>query len=189
MKKLFMLVALCFTMAANAQGDCKYSVAPTKENNGLKTTTEYLMHEMVFGGTSTYIFFSLTNTEGIPLLNFQLLSKSKDFPEPHCLDKSSKIYLQLRNGKIVTLISALDEKCSELIYDDTEKNNIGVLTGTFLFTKGTLEDLEKSPITMMRIRYVTGTVDYPAKKELVSETTKEIYSPESYFVIYLKCIK
>jgi hypothetical protein len=135
------------------------------------------------------MFFSLAVNEGIPLLNFQLLAKSKEFPQAYCLDRASKIYIQLVNGSIITLISALDEQCSKLIYDSTEKNNLRVLTGTFLFTKGSLEDLEKYPMSFIRIKYVNETVDYPMKKELQSETMPQKFFPEAYFVNNLKCIQ
>jgi len=189
MKKFVLLLIFCYSLTANAQDDCQYSISPTKENNELKTTTDQLMYEMVFGGTSTFIFFSLTNSDGVPLLNFQLLSKGKEFPKMYCLNKASKIYLQLVNGKIVTLVNAFDERCSTLLYDETEKNNIRTLNTSFLFTKGSLEDLEKYPISFMRIKYATETVDYPIKKELASETMKVSYRPESYFINNLKCIQ
>lgn len=188
MKRILFLLLLAAGLTVNAQ-DCKYEISPTKENNGLTTTTDYLMNEQVFGNSSSYIFFSLTNSEGVPLLNFRLLSKSKDFPPMRCLDKASKIYLQLLNGKIVTLINAYDETCSGLMYDPTEKNNIRILSSSFLFTVGSLDELEKSPIAFMRIKYSTDVVDYTIKKQLASETTKETYFPETYFVNTLKCIQ
>jgi len=181
---------LILGVSTYAQKSCDYSVAPTKENNYLKTTKDHLMYEKVFGGTSSFIFFSLTNSEGVPMLNFQLLAKSKEFPKIHCFDKDSKIYLQLANGKIITLLNALsDENCSGLVFDDAEKNNIRILATTFLFTKGSLEELEKSPVTMMRVKYSTDMVDYPVRKELSSETMKEKYQPETYFVNNLRCIQ
>jgi len=188
MNKIFILLLMC-TMAATAQEDCKYSIITTDDNKELKSTTEYLMYERVFGGTSNFVFFSLTSSEGVPILNFQLLAKSKDFPKVYCLDKASKIYLQLSNGKIITLINALEEQCSGLFYDGEEKNNIRILSSSFLFSKGSLEDLEKYPITFMRIRYSTETVDYPIKRELASETTGLSYLPENYFINNLKCIQ
>jgi hypothetical protein len=187
MKRILLLLLLTAGLTVNAQ-DCKYNISPTEENNGLKTTTDYLMNRC--GAASIACpFFSLTNSEGVPLLNFRLLSKSKDFPPMYCLDKASKIYFQLLNGKIVTLINAYDESCSGLMYDATEKNNIRVLSSSFLFTVGSLDELEKSPIAFMRVKYSTDVVDYTIKKQLASETTKETYFPEAYFVNTLRCIK
>lgn len=190
MKKflLFLLLGLSFT--ANAQNkDCEYTVISSEGGNEVKSTKEYLMYEKVFGGTSQFMFFSMTNNEGVPILNFQLLAKSKEFPKVYCLDKTSKIYVQLTNGKIITLISATEEQCSGLVYDSAEKNNLRILTGSFLFTKGSLEDLEKYSISFIRIKYVNETVDYPIKKELNSESMSQKYFPEAYFINNLKCIQ
>ncbi|RWX01478.1 hypothetical protein [Flavobacterium cerinum] len=189
MKKLFLSLLLGLSFIANAQEDCQYTIVTTEENKEIKSTKEYLMHEKVFGNTSQFMFFSLSNNDGVPLLNFQMLAKSKEFPKSYCLDKTSKIYIQLLNGTIITLISALDEQCSSLIYDNTEKNNIRILTGTFLFTKGSLEELEKYPISFIRVKYVNESVDYPMKKELQSESMSKKYFPESYFMNFLKCIQ
>ncbi len=180
---------MAVSITTMAQTDCNYTVENTEEGKEFKTTGEYMMYEKVFGGSSQFIFFSLTNSGGTPLLNFQLLSKSKDFPKLYCLDKTSRIYIQLTNGKIVTLINALENQCAGLVYDNAEKNNIRILSSTFLFTKGSFEDLEKSTITFIRVKYTTETVDYPIRSELNSETMKKHYFPEKYFINYLKCLE
>lgn len=188
-KAFFILVLFALAFTAHAQEDCDFTIVTAEDGSEFKSTKEYLMYEKVFGGTSQFIFFSLSNNEGVPVLNFQLLSKSRDFTKIYCLDQSSRIYLQLTNGKIITLINALEEQCSGLMYDSSEKTNIRVLTSSFLFTKGSLEDLEKYPIAFMRIKYTTETVDYPVRKELASETTSVKYFPESYFINNLKCLQ
>lgn len=187
MKKFFFALILMAAFTAQAQ-DCEYSIDDATEGQELKTTKEYLMQEKI-AISSQYLFFSLSNSQGLPLLNLQVLSKSKDFIKTQCIDAKSKIYVQLANGKIVTLISATEDQCAGLVYDETEKNNIRILTGTFLFTKGALEELEKSPISFIRIKFATETIDYPVKRELVSETMKGSYFPETYFMNTIKCIK
>ena len=189
MNKFLMAALFCFTMAANAQKGCEYSVNEKEDGKEVKTTKDYLMYENVFGGASNFVFFSLTISDGVPLLNFQLLSKSKDFPKAYCLDKTSKIFLQLTNGKVITLINGFDERCSGLVYDEAEKNNIRVLSSSFLFTKGSLEELEKTPISFIRVKYSTEVVDYSIRKELASEAMNKTYYPESYFITNLKCIQ
>lgn len=194
MKKILLFLFLGLSIISTAQNkdpkkDCEYSSVESEDGTVFTSTKDYLMYEKVFGGSSTFMFFSLSNPEGIPVLNFQLLAKSKEFPKVYCLDKASKIYVQLLNGKIITLISALEEQCSGLIYDSNEKNNIRVLTGKFLFTKGSLEDLEQFPIAFIRVKYTNETVDYPIKKELDSESLAKKYSPETYFKDNLKCIQ
>ncbi|MFD2603623.1 MULTISPECIES: hypothetical protein [Flavobacterium] len=190
MKKLLLMALLGFGLAATAQNkDCEFTIISNGDGKELKSTKDYLMYEKVFAGTSQFMFFSMSNNEGVPVLNFQLLAKSKEFPKVFCIDKTSKIYIQLTNGKIITLISATEEQCSGLIYDNNEKNNIRVLTGSFLFTKGSLEELEKNSISFIRVKYATETVDYPVKSELNSENMKEKYSPDTYFINNLKCIR
>ena len=189
MKRILYILALLIAICSHAQDDCQYTTVTNENGIEIKSTPESLMYEKVFGGTSQFIFFSLTNNDGMPVLNFQLLAKSREFPKMYCIDKASKIYLQLMNGKIVTLISATEDQCSGLIYDSTEKNNIRVLTGTFLFTVGSLEDLEKSPVTFIRVKYVNETVDYITRKELQSEIITGKYFPETFFINNLKCIK
>ena len=189
MKRIFFVLTLFITICSNAQEDCQYTTVTNDNGLEVKSTPEYLMYEKVFGGMNQFVFFSLTNNGGMPMLNFQLLAKSKEFPKVYCIDKASKIHLQLMNGKVITLISATEDQCSGLIYDSAEKNNIRVLTGTFLFTVGSLEELEKSPISFIRVKYVNETVDYIIRKELQSEIITGKYFPETFFINNLKCIK
>ena len=190
MKKILLLLMLGTTFTGMAQKDCDYSENTNEGGKEIKSTKDYMMYERVFGGASTFVFFSMTIADGIPMLNFQMLAKSKEFPKAQCLDKASKIYFQLENGKIVTLINLHDtENCANLIYDKESQNNIRVLTGTFLFTKGSMEELEKQRITMMRVKYGTETADYTIRKELTSETNTTKYTPERYFIDNLKCLQ
>lgn len=186
--KFIMAGMVLLPFFASAQ-ECEYSIDDKTEGQELKTTPDYLMHEKVFGGTSQFVFFSLSNSQGVPVVNFQLLSKSKDFAKIYCLDSTSKIYIQLASGRIVTLLCATQDQCSNMVYDSAENNNIRVLTGAFLFTKGTMEDLTKSPITFIRVKYTTETVDYPIKGTLPSEAMGKTYNPDSYFMKFLKCIE
>ncbi|OYQ43640.1 hypothetical protein CHU92_03165 [Flavobacterium cyanobacteriorum] len=188
-KTLIALLLLWICIPGRAQGDCKFTTVSNTEGNEYKSTAEYLMYEKVFAGSSAFVFFSLSVTEGIPVLNFQLLHKSQDFPKAYCLDKASRIYLQLTNGKIITLISVGQEQCASLMYDSESKSNMRILSGMFLFGKGSMEELEKYPVTLMRVKYSTETVDYTIRKEIQSETVSGKFFPENYFVNYLKCIK
>lgn len=187
MKLLLLPFLLLFTVFCHAQ-DCEYT-ATNSTVQKTKTTKDYLISEKIFGGTASYIFFALSTIDEIPVLNLQMLSKSKDFPKAYCLDKASKIYFQLTNGKIITLISAQDEQCANLIYDSIEKNNIRILSGTFYFSEGSLNDLEKHPVSLMKIKYASETVDYTVKKEITSELNGKKYQPEKYFMNFLKCIQ
>jgi len=189
MKQLLSALLLVIGISLNAQQKkCEYDVEEKTDSTFIRKTTDYLIHEKDFVNSRDFVLFSLVNSDGTPYLNFQLLQKSKDFINAKCFDAASKISLQLTNGKIVTLLSA-GEVCSQLNYDQKEKNNIRLLNNYFLFGKDGFEDLKKYPISLMKVKYASETVDYVFKKELKSEIIKGDYFPENYFIDYLKCVE
>jgi hypothetical protein len=189
MKYLFLAIAFFSQINVQAQKQCDYSRNFTDSIGTYKATKEYIVHERNFAGKSSYVFFSLVNADGLPALNFQLIEKSADFLKANCFDKSSKIYLQLTNGKVVTMLHTDDESCGTMVNIKEENKYSRILTGSFLFMKGTIEDLKSSPVSLIRVKYTTEIIDYVFRKELVSELTKEAYQPEDYFINYLKCIE
>lgn len=180
------LFAICSTVFA--QKPCDYSTNVTDSLGTYRSTREYMICEKNFAGTSSYIFFSLLSTDGMPTLNVQLIQKSKSFLKANCFDKNSKLFLQLNNGKIITLLHIDQENCGTMIRDDKGYDN-RVITGEFMFMKDSFEQLKSSPISMMRIKYLTDTEDYVLKKEFTSELNNEIYQPETYFINSIKCIE
>jgi len=188
MKHIITLTLLFFSLTIFAQKPCDYSANVTDSLGTYKSTKEYLISEKNFAGNSSYIFYSLALTDGLPTLNVQLIQKSKDFLKANCFDKNSKIFLQLNNGKIITLIHIDQENCGTMIRDDKGFDN-RVNSGVFMFMKVSFEELKNSPVSMMRIKYLTDTEDYVFKKEFKSELTDEIYNPETYFIDYLGCIE
>jgi hypothetical protein len=188
MKYLFSLTILLFSLSLFAQKPCEYSVNVTDSLGTYKSTKEYLISEKVFAGSAKYIFFSLAVTDGLPVLNVQFIQKSKEFMKATCFDKNSKLYLQLSNGKIITLLHIDSENCGTMIRDEKGYDN-RVTTGTFMFMKDTYLELKNAPISLMRIQYTTETEDYILKKEFKSELNNQVYEPENYFVYYLKCIE
>lgn len=180
------LFAICSTVFA--QKPCDYSTNVTDSLGTYKSTREYMICEKNFAGTSSYIFFSLLSTDGMPTLNVQLIQKSKSFLKANCFDKNSKLFLQLNNGKIITLLHVDQENCGTMIRDDKGYDN-RVITGEFMFMKDSFEQLKSSPISMMRIKYLTDTEDYVLKKEFTSELNNEVYQPETYFINTIKCIE
>lgn len=189
MKYFLLVVVLFFQINIYAQKQCEYSQNFADSIGSYKATKDYIVHERNFAGKASYIFFYLINSDGLPALNFQLIEKSGDFLKANCFDKNSKIYLQLTNGKVVTMLHTNDESCGTMVNIDEENKYSRFLTGSFLFMKGTMEDLKTSPVSLIRVKYTTGIIDYVFKKELVSELTKETYQPENYFINYLKCIE
>lgn len=106
----------------------------------------------------------------------------------NCFDKNSKVYLQLQNGKIVTLLHLDQENCGSLIRDDKDFDN-RIISGKFMFIKGSFEDLKSSPMSLMRIKFLTDISDYVIQKEFTSELNNIIYKPENYFIDNLICVE
>ncbi|WP_337966528.1 hypothetical protein [uncultured Flavobacterium sp.] len=188
MKQLITLTFFLLTLTAFAQKPCEYSANVTDSIGTYKITNEYLISEKNFGGTSNYVFFALAQTDGLPTLNLQLIQKSKDFIKANCFDKNSKVFLQLENGKIVTLIHVNQENCGTLIHDDKGFDN-RVNTGYFMFLKDNYDELKKSPVSIMRIKYLTDVEDYIVRPDLTSELNGKVYHPNTYFIDNIRCVE
>lgn len=187
--KYIVVTALCFlSFTLFAQKPCEYA-ANVKDSIGTyKSTKEYLISEKVFGGNSSYIFYSLALTDGTPTLTLQLIQKSKDFMKANCFDKDSKLFLQLQNGKIVTLTHVNQESCGTMLRDGNGFDN-RVKSGIFMFLKENYEDLKKSPVTLMRIKYLTDVEDVVIRKEFTAELDGKTYYPDTYFIENLRCVE
>lgn len=188
MKLLFTLTILLLNGIIYAQKPCEYSVNVTDSIGTYKSTKEYMICEKNFAGNATYIFYSMALTDGMPTLTVQIIQKSKGFIKANCFDKNSKLFLQLDNGKIITLLHIDQENCGTLLRDDKGFDN-RVNSGVFMFIKDSFVDLKSFPINMMRIRYLTDTEDYILTKQFQSELNNQVYEPETYFINNLKCIE
>lgn len=187
MKNLICLITILLTFNAFSQKECEYSTNVTDSIGTYKSTKEYIVHERYFGNNKTTVFFSLINAEGLPSLSVQIIRKDNAFIPAKCFDKNSKIYLQLANGKVITLVGIDQETCGNSIRNESE--NARVLSGYFLFIKDTFEELKKSPVSLMRIKFSGETEDYVLKSEITSELNELTYFPENYFINYIKCIE
>lgn len=185
--RLFAVAFIFFSMGCFAQKPCDFSVNVTDSLGTYKSTKEYMMYEKNFAGSASYVFHSITISDGLPVLNVQLLEKSGDFIKAKCLDANSKIYLQLENGKIVTLLHLPQESCGSMVRDDQGLNN-RILSGYFLFKKDDSEFLKTSPVSLMRIKFATETVDYIIKNAIKAELDQQLYTPANYFMDYFHCI-
>jgi hypothetical protein len=188
MKYLLALTLFFMSVTSFAQKPCEYSINVTDSLGTYKSTKEYIICEENFAGNTNYIFFSLVLTDGLPTLNVQMLQKSKEFMKAYCFDANSKIFLQLNNGKIITLLHIDQEDCGSLIRDDKNFDN-RVISGSFMFMKDSFEELKKSPLSLMRIKYLTDTEDYVIKKEFTSELNNTTYQPEKFFINTIQCIE
>ena len=189
MKKYLLILVLLPLLAAAQNKDCQYEVEEKTDSTSLKVLKEVLIDEKIFGNTNEYLFLSLLNNDGVPMLEIQVLQKSKDFIPTKCINPSSKIILQLKNGKIVTLIANTEESCSVLNYDSKDQNNIRILTGFFFFGKTNYEELKNSPVMLMRIQFAGDSKDYVVKNELSSETLQTKSKPDVFFMNNIKCIE
>jgi hypothetical protein len=188
MKRKLILVLCLTTTILFAQKPCEYVINTTDSIGTYKSMKDYLMYEKKFAGNSSYIFFTLESTNKTPSLNINLIRKSKEFLNANCFDTNSKIFLQLNNGKIITLLFAGNENCGSLLRDENGFDN-RLLNGVFMFVKGSIEDLKSSPVNLMRIKYLSEIEDFVVKKGIQSELNGQTYQPESFFMNYVHCIE
>lgn len=187
MRAILMVLLALVSGISKAQNPCEWS-ANVKDSVGeYKATVNQLVYERNFAGHSSQIYFSMAVTDGLPTLNVQFLEKSKDFIKANCLDKNSRIYLQLENGKIATMIHIDASDCGTGVRNDDMNNRI--LTGYFLFTKDAMEALKTSKVSYIRIKYSTEAADYILKDDLTAETNGKPYKPSRYFMDVLPCLE
>ncbi|MGK4568019.1 hypothetical protein [Flavobacterium sp. 3HN19-14] len=188
MKYPLTVIILLFSFAIFAQKPCEYATNVVDSIGSYKSTKDYIVHERNFAGNEAYMFFNLLKVDDMPLLNLQYIQKSADMIKVNCLDANSRVYLQLQNGQIITLIHTNDESCGTMVRVPEENKYTRVITGNFMFMKGSIEALKASPVTLMRVKFSTEILDFVFKKELTSEMSKQTYQPEKYFIDYLQCV-
>ncbi|MEO5776625.1 MAG: hypothetical protein ABIQ27_06950 [Flavobacterium sp.] len=188
MNKIVLALFLFVNLTAFAQKPCEIDVNITDTVGTYKSTKQFIIFERSFAGNSTDIFFSLSSNNAVLGLETQIIRRSSGFIKANCFDNNSRIYLQLNNGKIVTLLYIGNETCGTLIRNENSPNS-RIMSGSFVFSKENYEDLKVSQVTFMRIKFSGETVDYPFKTEFTSELDKKTYQPENYFIDYLKCIE
>jgi hypothetical protein len=55
--------------------------------------------------------------------------------------------------------------------------------------KDNFEELKKSPVSIMRIKYLTDTEDYIVRADLTSEMNGKLYHPNTYFMENIRCVE
>ncbi|MFZ4434887.1 MAG: hypothetical protein ACOYOR_00115 [Flavobacterium psychrophilum] len=188
MKTIYCFLFLAVTTFFWAQTPCEFTQNISDSIGTYKTTKDYLVYERNFAGNASYLFNSIAVTDGVPLLTIQFIEKSSDFIKAKCLDANSKLFIQLQNGKIVTLMHTQQETCGTLVRDANGINN-RIMTGNFLFRKDDYQSLKDSPVSFIRIKFLTDNIDYIYKKSLKSELDGQLYEPEEYFMKVYSCIE
>jgi|SRR5690606_20260803 len=186
----YLIIFFFVPVFAFAQKDCDFDFKVKNDSIDYRETKKHLIYERNFGKKSNYAFISLANDRGYLVLNYQKVQKSDSFIEAECFDQNTRMYLQLTNGKIYTLIHVDSNVCSTRVADLENQNNIRVLNTSFLFMKDDFEDLKKYPVSIMQIRFSTGEkMSYVIEKELISNNLKITSYPEKIFMDYFHCIE
>ena len=191
MKTLFKLTTLllCINFSFSQVKACDFEIDLATDTSSTRVLKDKIIDESIFGNTTSFLTFKLFEVDGLLGVNFQYLQKSKDFLSPICIDKTTKIYLELSNGKQVKLVNSNEiQVCNELQYDAVNKNNVRVLTGNFYFTPENFQDLKTEKVYLIKITAGTGDVNFVIKPELNSEIYNEKSTPDAYFIDYLKCL-
>lgn len=191
MKTLFKLTTLllCINFSFSQVKACDFEIDIATDTSSTRVLKDKIIDESIFGNTTSFLTFKLFEVDGLLGVNFQYLQKSKDFLSPICIDKTTKIYLELSNGKQVKLVNSNEiQVCNELQYDAVNKNNVRVLTGNFYFTPENFQDLKTEKVYLIKITAGTGDVNFVIKPELNSEIYNEKSTPDTYFIDYLKCL-
>lgn len=170
-----------------AQKPCEYSSNVNDSIGRYVSLKDVLVYEQIFGSNERYVFLTLQNVDGTPFLNFQWVQKSNQFIPANCLSKSSKLHIQLENGKIVSLIYTDNESCGTKLNDGNQKST-RILSGNFLFMKGSIETLKSSKISMIRLSMGSESKDFIIRDELSSELLKTNSYPSTFFMNYLDCV-
>lgn len=188
-KKIVVLLVFSLNLVSLAQNkDCSIDFEEKTDSTYIKKTTDFMLHEKVFGNSTELVMASILNNNGTVLLSLQMIQKSPEFIPAFCFDKSSKIYFQLNNGKIITLLNVSEDTCASNSFDTETKNNIKVITNYFVFVSENYQDLKTSPISLMRIKYLGETKDYAVRTELKSEILNKTVNPSLFFIDNLNCI-
>ncbi len=188
MNKLILIALLFLPLIGYSQKPCEIETNVSDSLGTYKITRQSIIFERKFAGNATNLFFALFKENGIIGLELQQIKSSEEFIKANCFDTNSKIFLQLNNGKIITLFFSGNETCGTLIRNENNQNT-RILVGSFLFSKSNYEELKSSPVTLMRISYSGENIDYPFKTEFTAEINKKTYQPENYFIDYLNCVE
>lgn len=188
MKKIIFLLLIISNLLTAQDKNCEFEVNEETDSTVTKVLPQRMISEAVFGNKTEILSFKLFVFNGNLGLNFQLFEKNSEFIPATCIDANTKIIIQMNNSKEISLVNSLDtEACNTLQYEATSKMNYRILDGFFYFIPDNFNDLKTEKINLVRIIGSTGERSFVINKVQTSELTKEISTPETYFMDYLKC--
>ena len=191
MNTIFKLAALFLfsNLLFSQEKICDFETNIVTDTSSTRVLTDEIIDESIFGNTTSFLTFKMFEVDGVLGINFQYLQKSKDFLTPICIDKNTKIVLELANGKQVKLVNSTDlTTCNELQYDAINKNNLRVLNGFFYFSPENFTDLKTEKVYLIKITANTGDVNFVIKPQLNSDIYNNKSNPASYCIDNLKCL-
>lgn len=185
-----LLIALVVSFSANAQNkECQIDYEIKNDTINFVKTKEVMLYEKDFAKTTKSVFMSVLKSDEMYFVDLQYLQKNPDFIPITCINYKSLVSIKLLSGRIVNCYYVGDEKCDNLLYDNQEKNNIRILTGTFILRKEDVPFLKESPITTMQIRFAGRSEQFIIREEIDSNITNENSKPSRFFIDSLKCIE
>lgn len=191
MKTFLKLTALLLltNLSFSQNKACDFEIDEATDKSSTRVLNEKIIDESIFGNTTSLLTFKLFEIDGVLGVNFQYLQKSKDILSPICIDKNTKMILELSNGKQVKLVNSLNtETCNILQYDALNKNNFRILDGFFYFAPENFQDLKTEKVYLIKITAINGDVNFVIKPTLNSEIYNTKSTPDTYFIEYLKCL-
>ena len=110
MNTIFKLAALFLfsNLLFSQEKICDFETNIVTDTSSTRVLTDEIIDESIFGNTTSFLTFKMFEVDGVLGINFQYLQKSKDFLTPICIDKNTKIVLELANGKQVKLVNSTD---------------------------------------------------------------------------------
>ena len=188
MKKGLLCLFLVLCSAVNAQvNPCDLVEDTNNHDFPMVATQDYMLFERQFGDLKLHFFASIEIINEVPTLSLSIVNQSARFLPAKCFTANSKLFIQLENGKIVNLLHVPEDNCGTGIQHDGQYQR--VYKAQFLFHKSSFDELKKSPMSLLRIRWGTETEDFIIKSFFQSEINQQTYYPSTYFQTVLKCLE
>ncbi|WP_158210663.1 hypothetical protein [Myroides phaeus] len=185
---LSLILLLCSSLFAHAQEKCSIDYEIVNDSTNVRKTNDVLVYEDVQEKGNNTLFFSLIKSDDNHFLHVQLIQKSQDFIPITCINYRSIISFKLNNGRVLSAYYIGEEKCDTYIYDKENKNNIRILSTSFLLKTEDLQYLRESPLEKVQVRYANQAIPYTIKNELESTQLEVNSQPSAFFIDNIPCL-